>query len=67
MRVSLEQDQEGLVATPTSNQSSGVLTSLIRGQGLAIAPIDATVLEAGETVAVQVLDPGFFDRSERGF
>ena len=67
VRVSLEQDQEGLVATPTSNQSSGVLTSLIRGQGLAIAPIDATVLEAGETVAVQVLDPGFFDRSERGF
>ena len=67
VRVSLEHTAQGVVATPTGNQSSGVLTSLIRGQGLAVIPLESATVERGESVRVQVLDPGFFDGVERGF
>jgi molybdopterin molybdotransferase len=55
------------LATPAPSQSSGVLTSLIRGQGLAVFPLEAEKLEAGDSVSVQILDPGFFSRMDRGF
>lgn len=67
VRVTLAREAEEIVATPTANQSSGVLTSLVRGQGLAIFPAEAERLAAGSEVDVQIIDPGFFDRSERGF
>ena len=67
VRVTLAREAEEIVATPTTNQSSGVLTSLVRGQGLAIFPAEAERLAAGSEVDVQIIDPGFFDRSERGF
>ena len=67
VRVSLERTPDGLVADPTGNQSSGVLTSMIRGQGLAVVPLETEEVEAGTEVDVQVLDPGFFDLEERGF
>lgn len=67
VRVALEMTSSGILATPTGNQSSGVLTSMIRGQGLAVIPLESESVAAGETVMVQVLDPGFFDRTERGF
>ena len=40
----------------TGNQSSGVLTSMARANGLAICPDDRTRIEAGETATVQMLD-----------
>ena len=40
----------------TGNQSSGVLTSMARANGLAICPDDRSRLEAGETATVQMLD-----------
>jgi molybdopterin molybdotransferase len=67
VRVALERSESGILARPTGNQSSGVLTSMIRGQGLAVFPLEAEKLEAGEEVAVQVLDTVFFDRTDRGF
>jgi molybdopterin molybdotransferase len=69
VRVALERTGPGetIEARPTGNQSSGVLTSMIRGQGLAIFPLEAERLECGEDVAVQVLDPDFFNRMDRGF
>ena len=67
VRVALERKADGWQATPTGNQSSGVLTSLIRGAGLAVFPRDATELAAGAEVDVQILDTQFFDRDERGF
>ncbi len=39
----------------TGNQSSGVLTSMARANGLAICPEDVPVKHAGEVVAVQML------------
>lgn len=67
VRVALESREGEILATPTGNQSSGVLTSMIRGGGLAIFAADAETLESGREVDVQVLDPSFFDRAERGF
>ena len=67
VRVTLVRDGEMIVATPTLNQSSGVLTSLVRGQGLAIFPAEAERLEAGSEIDVQVIDTGFFDRTLRGY
>ena len=67
VRVALERTERNVEATPTGNQSSGVLTSMIRGQGLAIFPLEAEKLEVGEEILVQVLDPAFFDRADRGF
>jgi len=40
----------------TGNQSSGVLTSMARANGLAICPYDRSRLESGETATVQMLD-----------
>jgi molybdopterin molybdotransferase len=67
VRVALARRGDEVVATPTGNQSSGVLTSMIRGQGLAIFPLEVEALEAGTRVCVQVLDAGFFERADRGF
>jgi len=67
VRVGLERTADGILATPTGNQSSGVLTSMIRGQGLAVIPLACESVEAGAEVDVQILDLGFFDRDERGF
>ena len=67
VRVTLGREGSTIVATPTVNQSSGVLTSLVRGQGLAIIPVEVEKLAAGSEIDVQIIDPGFFDRTERGF
>ena len=67
VRVTLESRKDGLFATPTSNQSSGVLTSLIRGGGLLVFPAQCESLAEGAEVDVQILDMGFFDQDERGF
>jgi molybdopterin molybdotransferase len=66
VRVALEKTDGHVFATPTGNQSSGVLTSMIRGQGLAIFPADAESLEAGSEVDVQILDLTFFDQATPG-
>ena len=67
VRVTLERTAEGVLAHPTGNQSSGVLTSLIRGQGLAVIPLESEGVEAGTVLDVQVLDTTFFDGTDRGF
>jgi molybdopterin molybdotransferase len=56
VRVRLERSGTGLVATPTGNQSSGVLRSMALAHGLLIFPAEADALPAGARVAVQVLD-----------
>lgn len=67
VRVSLAREGTDWVATPTVNQSSGVLTSMIRGQGLAVFPAEVSSVEAGREVIVQILDTSVFDQLERGF
>jgi molybdopterin molybdotransferase len=56
VRVRLERRGDAVVATPTGNQSSGVLRSMALAHGLLVFPAEATELAAGAAVSVQVLD-----------
>ena len=55
-RVVVYLENGGYRARLTGNQSSGVLTSMARANGLAICPDDRSRLEAGEPATVQMLD-----------
>lgn len=66
VRVRLEREGGQLLARSTGDQSSGVLLSMLRADGLAIIPADAHELPAGARVPVMRLDrkdlceaPGF--------
>jgi molybdopterin molybdotransferase len=56
VRVQLAHDAAGYVATPTGIQSSGVLLSMARADGLMVVPADCQALAAGDEVVVQLLD-----------
>ncbi len=58
IRVRLDADDRGWLATPTGPQGSHVLTSMIGADGLAIAPTETEVLRAGDPVPVELLDMG---------
>ena len=66
VRVRLERRDGRVVATPTGNQSSGVLRSMALAQGLLVFPADATALSAGAVVQVQVLDEDFLAAADGG-
>ena len=67
VRVTLERDGETVVARSTGNQSSGVLTSMTRAQGILIFPAEASELAAGASASVQVLDADFLAADAPGF
>jgi len=56
IRVQLTQDETGFIASSTGTQSSGVLLSMARADGLMVMPADCTGLAAGSQVTVQLLD-----------
>ncbi|HLW70402.1 MAG TPA: gephyrin-like molybdotransferase Glp [Candidatus Binataceae bacterium] len=56
VRVTLERRDGELYATPTGNQSSGVLSSLARADALLIGPAELTVLKPGDQATVLLLD-----------
>ncbi|HKV54778.1 MAG TPA: hypothetical protein VJN94_09050, partial [Candidatus Binataceae bacterium] len=58
VRVRLERRDGEVYATPTGNQSSGVLRTLSRANGLLIGPARERLLEAGTQAAVLLLDTG---------
>ncbi len=55
IRVSLEADDRGWVATPTGPQGSHVLTSMLGADGLALATAERDLLAAGEAIEVELL------------
>jgi molybdopterin molybdotransferase len=67
VRVELSRQGDAIVATSTGNQSSGVLTSMVRGHGLLIFPAESHELRAGDEASVQVLDAAFLASQEPGF
>jgi molybdopterin molybdotransferase len=67
VRVILERDGETVIARSTGNQSSGVLTSMTRAQGILIFPAEASELAAGASASVQVLDADFLAADAPGF
>src|SRR5262245_44062302 len=64
VRVELAREGGEILARSTGNQSSGVLSSMVRGQGLLVFPAEARELRAGEEACVQVLDESFLASSE---
>jgi molybdopterin molybdotransferase len=58
VRITLDRRNGELYATPTGNQSSGVLSSLSRAHGLLIGPAAQRVLKTGSQVTVLLLDTG---------
>jgi molybdopterin molybdotransferase len=59
VRVELERRGDEIWARTTGNQSSGVLRSMTRAQGLLVFAADATELAEGDLATVQVLDGAF--------
>ncbi|HEY4791887.1 MAG TPA: molybdopterin molybdenumtransferase MoeA, partial [Actinomycetes bacterium] len=55
LRARLAVSDEGLVATLTGNQGSGVLSSCVAADGLAVVPADHRELPAGSPVQVVLL------------
>ena len=66
VRVQLARDEAGYSASATGTQSSGVLLSMARADGLMIVPAASTGLAAGAQVTVQLLD-GMAFQDETGF
>ena len=66
IRVQLTRDESGYIASSTGTQSSGVLLSMAKADGLMVVPSDSTGLAAGEQVTVQLLD-GTAYQDEIGF
>jgi molybdopterin molybdotransferase len=58
IRVRLELADEGWRATPTKEQGSHVLTSMLGADALAFLPADAGDLEAGTRVEIELLPRG---------
>ena len=63
IRVQLSRNETSYLASSTGTQSSGVLLSMARADGLLIAPHDCAGLAAGETVVVQLLDGTAFQET----
>ncbi|MHB1296604.1 MAG: molybdopterin molybdotransferase MoeA [Anaerolineae bacterium] len=56
LRVALEPLENGLGARLSGEQGSGILLSMVRADGLAVVPEEATTLRAGDVVQVMLLD-----------
>lgn len=66
IRVQLTRDEAGYIASSTGTQSSGVLLSMAKADGLLVVSCESTGLAAGEQVTVQLLDGTVF-QDEIGF
>jgi molybdopterin molybdotransferase len=67
VRVQLERNGDEVVARSTGNQSSGVLRSMTRAQGLLVFPAEASELAPGESATVQLLDEDFLAPDQPAF
>lgn len=66
IRVQLTQDAANYVVSSTGTQSSGVLLSMAKADGLLVVPLNSTDLAEGQQVTVQLLDGTAF-QNEIGF
>lgn len=66
IRVQLTRDEVGYLANSTGTQSSGVLLSMAKADGLLVVSADSNGLAVGEHVTVQLLDGTVF-QNEIGF
>lgn len=67
LRVRLTRGEGGWIAHSTGNQSSGVLTSMVRADGLLLLAPDEEGPQAGDRVRVQVFSTRFLDGEAPGY
>jgi molybdopterin molybdotransferase len=67
VRVKVVREGDGLIATATGSQSSGVLSTLSRANALLIGPQEASMLRCGDYATVLLLDAGVVTMTEVGF
>lgn len=60
VRVTLNREEDGYTASSTGTQSSGVLLSMAKADGLLVVPANSMGLAAGEQVTIQLLDGSMF-------
>lgn len=56
VRAGVTRRGDSYYASPTGAQGSGILTSLVRANGLIVLPKETSVVEAGDSVKVMMLD-----------
>jgi molybdopterin molybdotransferase len=61
IRCRLAAEKGKVYATTTGEQGSGILSSMVKAQGLVVLPREQTLARAGEEVSVILLDLSFFD------
>jgi molybdopterin molybdotransferase len=66
VRVMLNMDADGYVATSAGDQGSGILASMSRADGLMIVPAECKGLAAGSKVTVQLLDGAEYQQEAGG-
>ncbi len=55
LRVFVSNSENGLIATSSGDQNTGILSTMIRANGIAILPANRDRIEAGETVDIQMI------------
>ena len=65
-RACVSREQGGYAVVTTGNQSSGVLLSMVRANGLLIFPEEKAEMAEGSSVDVQIIDPAFWQVEEPG-
>ncbi len=56
IRVRARREGGGVVASPSGPQGSGILSSMLRSNALALVPADALALRTGDEVAVHLIE-----------
>jgi molybdopterin molybdotransferase len=59
IRCRLVREGEKIYAATTGEQGSGILSSMVKAQGLIVLPQEGTLARAGHKVEVMLLDPTF--------
>jgi len=67
IRCRLLPEKGKVYATATGEQGSGILSSMVKAQGLIVLPREQTLARAGEEVQVIILDPSFFHPANPAF
>jgi molybdopterin molybdotransferase len=67
IRCRLILEKGKVYATTTGEQGSGILSSMVKAQGLIVLPREQTLARVGEVVRVILLDPSFFHLSGPDF
>ena len=67
IRCSLMAQGGKVLASTTGEQGSGILSSMVKAQGLIVLPREQTLARAGEEVKVILLDPSIFHLGSPAF